>query len=344
MPPSPRSVTVAPKRTVSKAARRRRCRLLVRECLAHLRRMPRERGRGAGALRSAAAPARGRTPIGATDFEPFSPDSLRRIAEPLRRLFSPVAIGLEHVPREGAVLLAGNHTLYGLIDIPMLGIEILDGTGRLVRGLGDHNHFAVPGWRDVLRRLGAVRGTRENCAELFERGEAVLVFPGGGREVMKRKGERYKLVWKERVGFARLAIQYGVPIVPFASVGVDDMFEIVVDAVEILRSPVGGLLRALGIPSRKWFRDGEILPPIARGTGPAGMLRFERQYFLFGPPIDTRRFAGRHEDAKACLALRNEVAQAIEMQIADLLAVQSADPERYPIQRLLRRIAARLGA
>jgi len=32
------------------------------------------------------------------------------------------------------------------------------------------------------------------------------------------------------------------------------------------------------------------------------------------------------------------------MQIADLLAVQSADPERYPLQRLLRRIAARLGA
>jgi hypothetical protein len=75
-----------------------------------------------------------------------------------------------------------------------------------------------------------------------------------------------------------------------------------------------------------------------------GLPRFERQYFLFGPAIDTRRFAGRHDDAKSCRALRNEVAQAIEMQIADLLAVQSADPERYPLQRLLRRIAARLGA
>jgi hypothetical protein len=38
------------------------------------------------------------------------------------------------------------------------------------------------------------------------------------------------------------------------------------------------------------------------------------------------------------------VQQAVEMQIADLLAVQAADPERYPIQRLLRRIAERLGA
>jgi 1-acyl-sn-glycerol-3-phosphate acyltransferase len=278
------------------------------------------------------------------DFEPFPMDELRRITAPLRRLLSPVAIGLEHVPRSGAVLLAGNHTLYGLIDIPMLGIEIYEGTGRFVRGLGDHNHFALPVWRDLLRRLGAVRGTRENCAALFARDEAVLVFPGGGREVMKRKGERYKLVWKERVGFASLAIQYGVPIVPFASVGVEDMFEIVVDAVEILRSPIGELLRVLGISDKPWFRGGEVLPPLARGTGLIGLPRFERQYFLFGPPIDPARFAKRHDDNEACLALRKEVQQAVEMQIADLLAVQAADPERYPLQRLLRGIAARLGA
>jgi 1-acyl-sn-glycerol-3-phosphate acyltransferase len=278
------------------------------------------------------------------DFEPFSADSLRRIAEPLRRLFSPVAIGLERVPREGAVLLAGNHTIYGLVDIPMLGLAILNATGRLVRGLGDHSHFATPIWRDVLRRLGAVRGTRENCAALFAKGEAVLVFPGGGREVMKRKGERYKLIWKERVGFARLAIEHGVPIVPVASVGVDDMFEIVADAADLLRSPVGDLLRALGITELRWFRGGEIVPPLARGKGPLGLPRFERQYFLFGPQIDTRCWAGRHEDAAVCRKLRDEVAAAIEMQIADLLAVQSADPERYPVQRLLRRIAARLGA
>ena len=75
-----------------------------------------------------------------------------------------------------------------------------------------------------------------------------------------------------------------------------------------------------------------------------GLPRFERQYFLFGPPIGTRRFADRKDPTRAAMELRSEVAQAIEMQIADLLAVQAADPERYPLQRLLRRIAARLGA
>ena len=37
----------------------------------------------------------------------------------------------------------------------------------------------------------------------MERGEAILVFPGGGREVMKRKDEDYVLIWKERLGFVR---------------------------------------------------------------------------------------------------------------------------------------------
>jgi 1-acyl-sn-glycerol-3-phosphate acyltransferase len=277
-------------------------------------------------------------------FEPYPLDELQRIAAPLRRLLSPVAIGMEHVPRDGAVLLTGNHTVYGLLDIPMLALELAEKTGRLVRGLGDHNHFALPIWRDVLHRLGAVRGTRDNCARLFERGEAVLVFPGGGREVMKHKGEKYKLIWKERVGFARLAIEHGVPIVPFASVGVEDMFEIVADAEDILRSPVGELLRVLGVTTQPWFRHGEIIPPLTRGAGPAGLPRLERQYFLFGPPIETRQLRGRHEDPGACLALRREVQAAVEMQIADLLAVQAADPERYPLQRLLRRIAARLGS
>jgi len=41
--------------------------------------------------------------------------------------------------------------------------------------------------------------------------------------------------------------------------------------------------------------------------------------------------------------MRREVQTAVETQIGDLRAVQAADPERYPIQRLLRRIAARLG-
>jgi len=276
-------------------------------------------------------------------FDPAVFAELDQLVGPLKRLLSPVSLGTEHVPREGAALLTGNHTIYGLLDIPMLGLEVFEKTGRVVRGLGDHNHFALPIWRDLLRRVGAVRGTRENCARLFEAGEVVLVFPGGGREVMKHKHEQYQLVWKERIGFARIAIEHGVPIVPFASVGVEDMFEVVFDADDLLGSPAGALLRALRITEQPWFRHGEIIPPIVRGKGPGAIPRLERQYFLFGAPIDTVRYAGLHENRDACFALRKEVQTAIETQIARLREVREADPERYPIQRLLHRISAKLG-
>jgi 1-acyl-sn-glycerol-3-phosphate acyltransferase len=70
----------------------------------------------------------------------------------------------------------------------------------------------------------------------MRRGELVTVFPGGGREVNKRKNEQYKLVWKNRLGFARLAIQHGYPIVPFASVGAEHG--------DPNRSVIGRLLRS----------------------------------------------------------------------------------------------------
>jgi hypothetical protein len=275
-------------------------------------------------------------------FDPSLIDEADQLFRPLRRLLSPVTIGTEHIPREGPVLLTGNHTLYGLLDIPMLGLEIHAKTGRAVRGLADHNHFALPFWRDLLVKFGAVRGTREACSRLFDAGEAVLVFPGGGREVMKHKHEEYRLIWKERIGFAKLAIQHGVPIVPFASVGVEDMFEIVIDAEDILKSRVGDLLRTLGITEQPWFRHGEIIPPIARGRGFGPLPRLERQYFLFGELIDPAPWAGRHEDRDACFALREQVKAAVEHQIGQLREVREGDPERYPVQRLLRGISSRL--
>jgi len=275
-------------------------------------------------------------------FRPPSLEALQRAFRPLSLLTSPVALGLERVPRHGPVLFVGNHTIYGGLDLAMLSLAIYEGTGRVARGLADHLHYQIPGWRDLLTSLGAVRGTRENCARLFQEGAAVLVFPGGGREVNRRRGEAYQLVWKQRIGFARMAIEHGVPIVPFTSVGVDDMFEVVLDVDDVLRSPVGSLLRRLGVTEQPWFRGGDAIPSLSRGNGPLGLPRFERQYFHFGAPIDTTRFEGRHADDEACWELRKEVACEIEQGVGLLTRLRDRDPERYPLQRLLRTAAAQL--
>ena len=245
--------------------------------------------------------------------------------EPLRKLINPKVYGIGNVPKRRAMLV-GNHTLLGVLDLPLLCAELAE-RGRIVRMLGDNAHFKVPGWRGVLSSFGVVRGTPANTAELMRCGELILVFPGGAREVAKRKGERYKLVWKNRMGFARLAVQYGYPIVPFASVGSEDALDIVIDADNPLRAPMRLIVeKVLGSPD-SW--------PIVRGVGLTPIPRPERQYYWFGKRMNTTAVKGRHTDEATVRRVREATKAAVEGGIAFLLEERENDPNRSVIKRLL---------
>jgi 1-acyl-sn-glycerol-3-phosphate acyltransferase len=237
--------------------------------------------------------------------------AMRLLLEPWQRVTSPRFFGLDHVPKRRPFLLVGNHTLMGVLDVPLLVLGVYVHRGVFLRSLADHLHFAVPLWRDLLTRFGAVDGTRENCHALMRAGESILVFPGGAREVFKHKGEKYQLLWKQRLGFVRLAMSHRYPIVPFAAVGAEDCYDIVVDSDEMRRSPIGPVLERLAP------RPDEI-PPIVAGIGP--FPRPQRFYFAFARPIETRAYGGREGDDLVCLALRAKVQHAIERRIRFLLA------------------------
>lgn len=251
---------------------------------------------------------------------------VRAVLTPWRLATSPRFEGLDNIPTDGPVLLVGNHTLYGLLDVPLMADEIYRNRGRFVRGLAENAHYKVPGWRDVLTAAGAVRGTRDNCRSLLAAGEAVVVFPGGGREVAKRKDEQYRLLWKERMGFARMAIEAGCPIVPFASVGIEDNFDIVIDADHQALTPIREALQKIGV---NW----DLVPPVATGLGPTPLPRMERLYFSFAEPIDTTRWAGLHDDDTALREVRDLTRTAVEDRIASLQAKQEADPSRDFVAR-----------
>jgi 1-acyl-sn-glycerol-3-phosphate acyltransferase len=248
-----------------------------------------------------------------------------RLIEPLRKVINPKVYGIERVPERRA-LLVGNHTLMGVLDSPLMCAELWE-RGRMVRSLGDHAHFKVPGWRGFLSSFGVVRGTRANTAELMRRGELILVFPGGGREVAKRKGEHYKLVWKNRMGFARMAIEHGYPIVPFAAVGAEEALDIVVDADNPLLAPTRRLVeKVLGSPDAM---------PLVRGIGLTPIPRPERQYYWFDAPIETAAVAGQHGDEATVRRIRETTKTAVEKGIAFLLDEQANDPNRSVLKRLL---------
>jgi len=247
---------------------------------------------------------------------------------PWRWLTAPRVTGLEHLPAGGPALLVGNHTIFGLLDAPLLLLALRDARGVLPRALGDHLHFQVPGWRTLLERFGVVDGTPANARSLMRAGEWLVVFPGGAREVFKRRGEQYSLLWGERAGFARLAIEHGYPIVPFAAVGAEDMFDVILDAGDLLASPLGPLVRRLA-PRL------DAVPPLVRGIGPTAIPRLQRFYFDFGAPVETRHLAGRENDPAVCFAVREQVRRAVEEGIARLLLERERDPDRAFVARVL---------
>jgi 1-acyl-sn-glycerol-3-phosphate acyltransferase len=189
----------------------------------------------------------------------------------------------------------------------------------VVRGLGDHGHYAIPVWRNLLTMAGMVRGARENVRVLMREGQNVLVFPGGAGEVFKGRGQDYQLMWKERLGFARLAIEFGHPIVPFAAVGAEEMLRVTLDHQTPVVAQISALMRRLA---------GVRLPPLVRGIGPTVVPRPERLYFWFGNPVDTARYHGAAEDDAAAREVRDLVKDRVERQIAGLLALREQDPGR----------------
>jgi 1-acyl-sn-glycerol-3-phosphate acyltransferase len=267
------------------------------------------------------------TPVG---HRPTSADIelARVVLAPWRWITAPRVSGLEHLPHDRPALLAGNHTTWALLDSPLLLLELYEARGIFPRAVGDHLHFRVPVWRGLIERFGVVNGTPDNVRALMRAGEWIIVFPGGAREVFKRRGEKYALIWGERTGFARVAIESGYPIVPFSLVGAEDVYDIVLDADDLLTSPLGPLLRRFAPRS-------DVIPPVARGVGPTAVPRAERFYFHFGEPVETRHLAGRERDHRTCFAVREQVREAVEDGIVRLLLERERDPDRALLSRVL---------
>ncbi|WP_228002092.1 lysophospholipid acyltransferase family protein [Nocardia australiensis] len=252
---------------------------------------------------------------------------LDTLLAPLRAWTSPRFYGLENIPTEGPVLLVGNHNLMGGIDAPLLLPEILRRRGRLIRGLAENVLIAVPGLRDILHHFGAVRGSRSNCLALLARGEAVIVFPGGGREAVRRKNEKYALKWRGRSGFARIAIEAGAPIVPVAMIGVDDAYDIVFDGDHPVLRPLRWAVEGLGLS-----RD--LTPPLIRGVGPTVLPRPERFYFSAGAPIDPAPWRDADDKHAAAVELRDVVRKELEEEMNFLFAERERDSGRTLFGRL----------
>jgi 1-acyl-sn-glycerol-3-phosphate acyltransferase len=169
-------------------------------------------------------------------FDAFGADP--RYARPLmlpmallyRYWFRVETQGIERLP-EGRLLVIGNHAGNTFAyDGAMLAMATLleAKPPRMLRGMAEYYLPQIPFFNVLMHRTGNVVGTPENCTQLLEQGEAIMVFPEGARGFVKPWSKRYQLQ-RFGLGFMRLALETDTPIVPVGIVGSEEQSPAIAD-------------------------------------------------------------------------------------------------------------------
>jgi 1-acyl-sn-glycerol-3-phosphate acyltransferase len=160
------------------------------------------------------------------------------ILEPLlETLFHPVVRGLDRIP-EGPGLYVANHNGGVLFpDTYLLGATLYRHCGMedLPYALAHDMAVRPPIANQMMVPLGGVRASPENAQKLFAASRKVLVYPGGDVEALRPFKDRNKIVFGERRGYVRLAIEHGVPIIPVVSAGAHSSMMVLDDGGRIAR-------------------------------------------------------------------------------------------------------------
>lgn len=213
--------------------------------------------------------------------------------------------GLDGIDLEAPQLFVANRA--GLL--PWDGLMIAHVAARR-HPRGERSRFLVADWlvtlpfaHATLARLGGVRACRENAERLLRARRSVIAFPEGAKGATKVFRERYRLKRFGRGGVVRTAIASGVPIVPVAVVGAEEVHPVLFK--------VETLARAAGLP---------FVPvtPTFPALGPLGLVPLPSKWWIaFGEPIDTLQFGPEAVDDELLVSRLTEELRATIQGLVD---------------------------
>jgi len=192
--------------------------------------------------------------------------------------------GREHIPGTGGVILAANHISHA--DPVALADYIIYGNGRSARFLAKSSLFKGNGLVGrvmrgahqipVHRHTADASLALQAAVDALQAGECVAIYPEG---TVSRDPGKWPMLAK--TGVARLALLSGVPVIPIAQWG----------AQEILDS-----YRTRGL---------HLLPP-------------HTMHLLAGPAVDLSAYAGKELTAEVLRAATDDVMRAITALLEQL--------------------------
>ena len=190
----------------------------------------------------------------------------------LLAIFRPWVVGLQNVPKDGAVILASNHLSF--IDSIFLPL-IVDRrviflakseyfTGKGLKGWATRTFFQAAGQLPIDRSGGKASEASLNTGlQVLGHGDLLGIYPEGTRSPDGR-------LYRGRTGIARMALEAHVPVVPVVMVDTDTMMPI-----------------------------GRRIPRIAR----VGVV--------IGEPLDFSRFQGMESDRYILRSVTDEIMVAL---------------------------------
>jgi 1-acyl-sn-glycerol-3-phosphate acyltransferase len=221
----------------------------------------------------------------------------------LHLVFRPWAEGVENVPREGPVILAGNHLsfadhFFGPLHLKRKVISLGKSdyfTGRGIKGFFTRLFFSGVGTVPIDRSGGkASEAALRTGLRILREGNVLGIYPEGTRSPDGR-------LYKGKTGVARLALESRAPVIPWAMVNTFEMM------------PPGRPLPKLGI----------------------------RPGVRFGKPLDFSRYYGMEDDRLVLRAVTDEIMYAL-MELSEQEYVDKyAASARVEMERAARAAAGK---
>ncbi|HSO91957.1 MAG TPA: lysophospholipid acyltransferase family protein [Arthrobacter sp.] len=186
----------------------------------------------------------------------------------LKTLFRPWVKGLDHVPAEGAAILASNHLSFSdsifmplMVPRPVVFLAKSEYfTGKGIKGRLTATFFRLTNQLPMDRSGGAASAASLDAGmDVLKNGSLLGIYPEGTRSPDSR-------LYRGKVGVARLALQARVPVIPVAMIGTDKV------------QPIG-----------------KRMPNIRR----IGMI--------FGEPLDFSRYYGMEDDRLIQRSVTDEI-------------------------------------
>lgn len=154
----------------------------------------------------------------------FDPELMRKLVPKMEAFcsyFDAEVRGMERVPKS-PVLLVGNHS-GGVLTPDTSAVYVAwyrtRGFDDPLMGLAFDAIFGVPGWRELMRKIGQMPASMDNAKAALGAGNSVLLYPGGSYEVFRPWTDRNRIMFHDRKGFIRLALETGAPVVPIVGHG-----------------------------------------------------------------------------------------------------------------------------